>query len=318
MSQDSIFNLQPDASRNEPLNPFQQADQGEQADSPFASVSADDVAISAAQNQQSTQLPEPRQPAAPAQQEVAPFQLLNEVAPAQQNTESPFSIPDRGALADTAQAAANPFQMTGLGLNNGESSGAVNGVRESAEAAESPFAAVAESPLDPSQDFVSGNMTGMQAPVQQATPQTNQPFQSAPQQAAEAQVKPEEPAPASPAPRAEPVMSKMKQLELRAIFGVNHELNENEIIQRARSLPGVRNVTTFDDAGVTALDNLKNSLRHFGLNNLDGMEFSAQSGVIDFVTDEGGGMLAVLHEGQYAPGVRETLIIASREIHKLK
>lgn len=151
-----------------------------------------------------------------------------------------------------------------------------------------------------------------------------------------AQRRPEpEPTPApepAPAPRAEAkdqpsfapdkpvveesVTSETKQLELRAIFGVDHELSQLEIMQRARGLPGILNVSKANSKEVEALGLLKGCASKLGLEENDPVVMSSPQGFIDFVSCEGTS-LAVLREGKYAPGVRETLIICARELDKL-
>ena len=107
--------------------------------------------------------------------------------------------------------------------------------------------------------------------------------------------------------------SALKQLELRAIFGVNHELTREEIIQRARTLPGVRNVAIVGDSESRALQVLKESISRLGFGDAELLSLNASSGNVDFI-HEIDSTLAVLHEGDYAPGVRETLIIVTREL----
>ncbi len=105
----------------------------------------------------------------------------------------------------------------------------------------------------------------------------------------------------------------LKQLELRAIFGVNHEFSRVELIQRARTLPGIRNVAISGDEESRALSVLQDSLSRLGLGEDEDLSLNTGSGSVDFI-QENGSTLAVLYEGDYAPGVRETLMIVTREI----
>ncbi len=114
----------------------------------------------------------------------------------------------------------------------------------------------------------------------------------------------------------ESVTSETKQLELRAIFGVDHELSQLEIMQRARGLPGILNVSKANAKEVEALELLKGCASKLGLEENDPVVMSSPQGFIDFVSCDGTS-LAVLREGKYAPGVRETLIICARELDKL-
>ena len=53
-----------------------------------------------------------------------------------------------------------------------------------------------------------------------------------------------------------------------------------------------------------------------GFGDGDAIEIACGGSVIDFISS-GDASLAVLHEGDYAPGVRETLFIVAREMDKL-
>ena len=67
---------------------------------------------------------------------------------------------------------------------------------------------------------------------------------------------------------------------------------------------------------VEALELLKGCASKLGLEENDPVVMSSPQGFIDFVSCDGTS-LAVLREGKYAPGVRETLIICARELDKL-
>ena len=108
----------------------------------------------------------------------------------------------------------------------------------------------------------------------------------------------------------------MQQLELRAIFGVDHILSQDEILQRARTLPGIRNVAVIGGEEASALSNFRQALQGMGFGNSDEMKLSSGGGTVDFLS-EGDATLAVLREASYAPGVKETLIFVAREIGKL-
>ncbi|NNC88308.1 MAG: hypothetical protein HKN82_07600 [Akkermansiaceae bacterium] len=113
-----------------------------------------------------------------------------------------------------------------------------------------------------------------------------------------------------------PVTNDTKQLALRAIFGVSHELNEGEIIQRARTLPGVRNLAKVRPNEMVALETLRNCISKLGFGDREAITMTCPGGVIDFVA-HGDTSMAVIHEGEYAPGVRETLLIVVNEIDQL-
>jgi hypothetical protein len=108
--------------------------------------------------------------------------------------------------------------------------------------------------------------------------------------------------------------SSIRQLELRAIFGVDRELSADEILQRARALPGVRHISRVAAREVTAIEGLKNLLPALGL--AGPLKLYAGSTPVDFIR-EGGVLLAVQTDGGFAPGVRETLMIIARELGRL-
>lgn len=142
----------------------------------------------------------------------------------------------------------------------------------------------------------------------------------------------EEPKPATPEPKSEPApqpapavaatsasgdsdSSSIKQLELRAIFGVDRELTESEILQRSRSLPGIRNLARVSGAEAGAVDSIKRLIGGLGFG--DGqVKLYCGSAPIEFVR-EGSVLLAVQTDGGFAPGVRETLMIVARELGKM-
>jgi hypothetical protein len=123
---------------------------------------------------------------------------------------------------------------------------------------------------------------------------------------------------AQPNQSAQPVAvhGEMPQLVLRAIFGVTQELNKNEIIQRARTLPGVRNLHLVGSDEAKAMSFLRASVQRMGFGDQNSMSLHTDAGVIDII-EEPGVTLAVLHEGGYGAGVRETLIIIARELARL-
>jgi hypothetical protein len=109
--------------------------------------------------------------------------------------------------------------------------------------------------------------------------------------------------------------SSIKQLELRAIFGVDRELSASEILQRAGALPGIRNLARVSASEVGAVDAIKRLIGGLGFG--DGqVKLYCGSAPIEFVR-EGSVLLAVQTDGGFAPGVRETLMIAARELGKM-
>ena len=108
----------------------------------------------------------------------------------------------------------------------------------------------------------------------------------------------------------------IRQLELRAIFGVDRELNPDEILQRARTLPGLRHVARVSPQDMTTLESLKQLLPNLGFGSSAGLKLYADSAPLEFIR-EGAVMLAVQTEGGFTPGVRETLMLVARELDRL-
>ena len=107
----------------------------------------------------------------------------------------------------------------------------------------------------------------------------------------------------------------IRQLELRAIFGVDREMNVEEILQRTRALPGMRNIARVSSQDMTALESLKHLLPNLGFGS-GGLKLYAGSVPMEFIR-EGSVMLAVRTDGGFAPGVRETLMLVARELGRI-
>lgn len=108
------------------------------------------------------------------------------------------------------------------------------------------------------------------------------------------------------------------QLVLRAVFGVTHELNANEMLQHALHLPGVRKLAVVGLDEARAMQVLREKVSQLGFGEQHSITLSSRDGDVDIIEEEGT-TLAVLHEsGGYAPGVRETLIIVTRELAHLR
>lgn len=107
----------------------------------------------------------------------------------------------------------------------------------------------------------------------------------------------------------------IRQLELRAIFGVDRELSAIEILQRSRSLPGVRQLARVPAAEAGAVDAVKRLLGNLGFGTGQ-VKLYCGSSPIEFVR-EGNVLLAVQTDGGFAPGVRETLMIVARELSRM-
>jgi len=104
----------------------------------------------------------------------------------------------------------------------------------------------------------------------------------------------------------------IRQLELRAIFGVERQMSVGEIFQRTRALPGIKQLARVDGKDIATIGAMKALLPSlgFGWGNL---RLFAGSVPLEFI-QEGGVMLAVQTDGGFAPGVREILILVAREL----
>ncbi|MFT3992498.1 MAG: hypothetical protein QM680_13940 [Luteolibacter sp.] len=109
--------------------------------------------------------------------------------------------------------------------------------------------------------------------------------------------------------------SSIRQLELRAIFGVDREMNADEILQRARALPGVRTIARVPAQDINSVEALKGLLNNLGFGG-GSLKLYSGSVPIEFIR-EGGALLAVQTDGGFAPGVRETLMIVARELNRM-
>jgi hypothetical protein len=109
--------------------------------------------------------------------------------------------------------------------------------------------------------------------------------------------------------------SSIRQLELRAIFGVDRELSADEIMQRAKALTGIRGLARLGAKEVATIEGLNNLLPSLGLGS-GPLRLYTGSVPIEFIR-EGAVVLAIQTDGSFAPGVRETLMIVARELGRL-
>jgi hypothetical protein len=107
----------------------------------------------------------------------------------------------------------------------------------------------------------------------------------------------------------------LRQLELRAIFGVDREMSTDEILICTRSLPGIKHVAKIGYNDVASLESFKATLQGhgFGCGNI---RLYFDSMPIEFVRD-GQTVLAVQTNGGFAPGVKEAIMIVARELEKM-
>lgn len=129
------------------------------------------------------------------------------------------------------------------------------------------------------------------------------------------------PAASSPAPAAaatplggaEP--APIRQLELRAIFGVDRELTEAEMLERSRRLSGIRQVARVSSEQLGAIEGVGKALETLGFAGVQ-VSITSANQPIEFIRD-GKAVLAVQTDGSFAPGVRETLMIVARELARM-
>lgn len=103
----------------------------------------------------------------------------------------------------------------------------------------------------------------------------------------------------------------IRQLELRAIFGVDREMTESEIYERCRALPGIQNIARVNAQDMGTIDALKGLMSNLGFGS-GGLRLYAGPAPVEFIR-EGSVLLAVQADGGFAPGVRETLMLVARE-----
>lgn len=314
MSQQGIFSIAPDSqpsqsNGNAAPSPFTAVQDGGARPSPFTSVGqpVSETPFQPAQGSDLNQggIPEPRPEGQPPAMKAI-----------QDNRDQvdglTAEVPQQAVFEATQENTGGPFQMNGFpeqAQGQFTEAAPVVGTQE-----DSPFVAVdqpdyeaAKAGLEPQQDFAAVGQ-GYSAP--QAQPQPEPMYQEAVQPARIAT------APVPQVAATNQQTANPQQLELRAIFGVDHLLNQQQIIQRANSLPGVRNVAIVGQQEASALSNFRQAMQSMGLGDSHDLKLNSGGSDVDFLT-EGETTIAVLHEGHYAPGVKETLIIVARELGRL-
>ena len=213
-------------------------------------------------------------------------------APVQQLEAAPIQMNSQPESPEQQEAAPSPVAapFVGMGLPQ---------VSEDQEKADAGASSSAEDTR--TGDFSAPTRTGSKtAPLPEPSQQPENERSSNPEQ-----------------PEAEEsITGETKQLELRAIFGVDHELSYQEIMQRVRGLPGILNVTKINSKEVEAVQILQECTSKLGLREGESIVMSCSQGLVDFLEFKGTS-LAILRKGKYFPGVRETLIICARELDKL-
>jgi len=146
----------------------------------------------------------------------------------------------------------------------------------------------------------------------QNVPPTSQSFVPEPEPVENAPVEPRVERGAEGTPASD--SGSIKQLELRAIFGVDRELSREEILERAGSLPGIRKIAVATEKDFAAVSSLRETISNLGF-GVAPIKILAGAASIEFVK-EGGVLLAVQVDGEFGPGVRETLMIVARELSR--
>lgn len=92
-------------------------------------------------------------------------------------------------------------------------------------------------------------------------------------------------------------------------------MTPDEILQRSRALPGMRNIARVAPQDMATIESLKSLLPNLGFGT-GGLKLYAGSVPLEFIR-EGSVLLAVQTDGGFAPGVRETLMIVARELGRM-
>lgn len=297
-----IFESFPNQPATRQDSPFTMA-QEPAAASPFAAAARQDSPFTVVDETRDSQPSEPEPPVRlpDRRRTESPFQIAEPMegfgfeAPAKAYSEAPFAVPAAPAPAVTSPFAVAPQQ-----------------------AAASPFAAEPQRGPSPSTQAAIAAFSNLQEAPASPVPQAfAQPAPAFAQPAPAAFAPTPQAAPVAQAPLNEPQSDSfsIRQIELRAIFGMDREMNPDEILQRSRALPGMRNIARLSPQDITAVDALKQLLPNLGFG---GGELKLYSGSVplEFIR-EGSVILAVQTDGGFAPGVRETLILVARELGKL-
>ncbi len=249
--------------------------------------------------------------------------------------DSPFSVAD-GSVAvkpDTAAATKqpesgksdSPFQVAEPSEGFGFEATSATPASSPLEAVSAATAAPATSPL--ASDSAKGASAATQAAIGAFSSWKDTPAAAAaPVTTATAAIEQTAPKPAvTPAPVAAASYSdpfgdplsdsfSIRQLELRAIFGVDREMTTEEILQRTRALPGIRNIARVSAQDMGTIEGLKNLLPNLGFGS-GGLKLYLGSVPLEFIR-EGSVLFAVQTDGGFAPGVRETLMLVARELSR--
>ena len=241
-----------------------------------------------------------------------PFTAVSSPFTAVAKQDSPFSVADEKndqskAQPETdSQKVDSPFQVAepseGFGFEGPAKTSPFEAAPASSTPATSPFAAAESSKVaSPSTQAAIAVFGGWQEST--------------------ASESAEKAAPVSPpmsAPESDPFGDpnsdsySIRQLELRAIFGVDREMTTEEILQRSRALPGIRAIARVSPQDMSTIEGIKNLVPNLGFGS-GALKLYIGSVPLEFIR-EGKELLAVQTDGGFAPGVRETLMLVAREL----
>ena len=314
-----------------PANPFASLGAGSsKSASPFAAVTPSEpespfglATEEATTDSSQTKLPEKRnQSTAQPPAEDNPFMTSASASKAEAAPQPKSEASSTGpATSDTSFEV--PSQPQGSGSSNATNplSTPANPLAASSGNPLAASAPQASSPAAAPQSQLGAPAAQSQSPAAQPPAAQSNPLDSnnfgSPQQAAPAPAKAQAPV-QSQAPMASNPMGgqSTRQLELRAIFGVEGEMTRDQILERAKTLPGIREVTVVGPSENSAIQTMGDVMARFGFGGAGSWQMSCSGGVVDFVTGDQT-TLVVLREGRYSAGVWETLMIVARELGKI-
>lgn len=308
---------------------------GGRQDSPFAIVQEPAAEI-------------PSSPFAPVARQESPFTVVDDAAearsaemsrpvklPERRKVDSPFQVaePTEGFGFEAPAPAASPFEIAAATPVPAPApfSAPAQAVPVSPFAVETPRPVAAPPSVPAAVSAFTQWQEPQAAPASQPFAPPVEPAPAAPVQVPAVFAAPAPPPPpAAPAPAPAPAAvpapvftpeetisdsSNIRQLELRAIFGVDREMNADEILQRSRALPGMRNIARVGAGDMTTIEALKALVPNLGFGG-GNVKLFVGSVPVEFIR-EGPVMLAVQTDGGFAPGVRETLMIVARELNRI-
>lgn len=294
---------------------------GEAPANPFASLGGGQAKSSTASPFAAASPTEPESPFGfAAEEESAPVNELPQAKIPEKRTQAPLPAPEENPFQTSLGSPQQPVEP-----KKASPFGAANTFEDPA----APQSPLAESP----QSFGGGEGAPMgqpqepapaAAPAQQAASPVSEPAQQAKEQPLAASSLASTPAASAPSSQPAPAAAastppaggqSTRQLELRAIFGSEGEMTRDEILTRAKALPGIREVTVVGAGEAAAIQTIGDVMTRFGYGSAGAWQMTCSGGVVDFITSEGT-TLAVLREGRYPAGVWETLMIVARELGK--